>query len=67
MKWYLKSQAGTVHAAVQEGGGSLVIMMTACGLHVRWDLPHQGWERARYEPPLGPYSSHVTCRRCLAT
>ena len=64
MRWLLRrsATATTVHAAVQEGGGTMVLMMTRCGLSVRWDQPHGTWQRARTDH----WASHVTCRRCLA-
>lgn len=64
MMWLLRrGKKGVVHRAVKEGGGGMVIMMTSCGLHVRWDLPHEGWERA--EVATQGLNTHVTCRRCL--
>jgi hypothetical protein len=38
----------------------MVLMMTLCGLSIRWDLPHHPWQRARvYNYDL------VTCKKCL--
>jgi hypothetical protein len=53
---------GKVHSAVREGGGSLIVMMTRCGLSVRWDQPHKPWERA--QTTSGAQRSLVTCHRC---
>lgn len=60
MRWLLRKNGGVVHSAVLEGGGTIVIMMTVCGLNVRWDEPHPGWERARVHAP----KAYVTCKRC---
>lgn len=38
----------------------MVIMMSACGLQIRWDQPHGKWERAK----VTDYHA-VTCKRCL--
>lgn len=51
-----------VHDAVQEGGGTMILMMTACGLSIRWDQPHTPWERAKVR--YNARSSLVTCKRC---
>lgn len=61
MRYLLRRHGGTVHQAVLEGGGGMLLMMTACGLSIRWDQPHAPWERARWMPG---YDSHVTCRKC---
>jgi hypothetical protein len=62
MRWLLRrGERGVVHRAVLEGGGQMVLMMTACGLSIRWDQPHAPWQRARTDDYAG-----VTCRRCLA-
>lgn len=59
MTWLVRRGPGhVVHRAVQEGGGRMVLMMTSCGLSIRWDQPHSPWERARGE------EVHITCRRC---
>jgi hypothetical protein len=63
--WLLKrGKNGAVHSAVQEGGGTMKIMMTACGVDVRWDQPHAPWVRAQWKPDMGPFRNHITCRRC---
>ena len=63
-RWLLRRKgAKVVHSAVLEGGGGIAIMMTVCGLNVRWDLPHERWERARASQMM--INQHVTCKRCL--
>ena len=53
---------GVVHAAVQEGGGTMILMMTKCGLSIRWDQPHDPWQRAKVDR----WTGHVTCKKCLS-
>lgn len=66
MRWYLKRRGSkVVHSAVKEGGGKIEIMMTACGLSIRWDQPHDRWQRAQWTPANGEFHSHLTCKRCL--
>lgn len=63
MNFYLRrGPEGKVHRAVREGSGSLEVMLTACGLSVRWDLPHSPWQRAARDPAMP--ETQVTCRRC---
>lgn len=63
MRFFLRrGRAGVVHDAVQEGGGTMVLMMTKCGVQVRWDLPHGKWVRAKRLP--NHPDSLITCKRC---
>lgn len=55
-----------VHEAVQEGGGGMVILMTKCGLSVRWDLPHPRWTRAAVNE-FPSHRDHFTCRKCIGS
>lgn len=68
MRWLLRNiKTGVTHSAVQEGGGTIVLMMTACGLSVRWDEPHAPWQRAQYDHVAHEqFRRQVTCRRCKA-
>jgi hypothetical protein len=63
MFWLLRNKdTHVVHDAVQEGGGGMVIMMTKCGRHVRWDQPHERWARARVTAEQR--HKYITCRLC---
>lgn len=67
MRWLLRrGPRGKVHSAVKEGGGRLEVMMTSCGLSVRWDLPHEPWLRAQVNRlTYDQFRTHITCKRCL--
>jgi hypothetical protein len=56
-----RGDKGVIHRAVREGGGGMEIMMTTCGLSIRWDQPHSPWLRA---PWYRGAKDAVTCKKC---
>lgn len=65
MRYLLRNKdTHVVHDAIQEGGGKMVLMMTKCGLMIRWDTPHPRWERARVMLQID--TQNISCRKCKA-
>jgi hypothetical protein len=65
MFWLVRNRkSGIVHRAVKEGGHDMEIMMTSCGLWIRWDQPHPKWDRAPWRSITD--SINITCEKCRA-